>query len=118
MAEIKLYMDEDISDLIAVILRSRGYDVVSAHEVEMRGKEDKEQLDYAIKGKRAILTFNARHFAPLAEQYYQDGKEHFGIIVSKKNNLSEMVSLVINMFKKATAEDLKNSFVWLQSYKP
>ena len=118
MVKVKLYLDEDISNLIAIILRSRGYDVVSAHEVGMRGKEDKEQLDYAIKNKRALVTFNARHFAPLTEQYYQDGIEHFGIIVSKKNNISEMISLVVNMFNNVTAEDLKNSFVWLQSYKP
>lgn len=118
MADIKLYLDEDISPVIGVVLRSRGYDVVSTHEVDMNGREDKEQLDYAIKNKRALLTFNARHFAPLAEKYYKEGKEHFGIIVSKKVSLSEMIRLIVNMMKSSTAEDFKNSFIWLQSFKP
>ena len=61
MAEVKLYLDEDISPVIGVVLRSRGYDVVSAHEVGMKGMEDKEQLDYAMQGGRVLLTFNARH---------------------------------------------------------
>ena len=93
MAEIKIYLDEDISPVIANVLRSRGYDVISSHEVNMNGKGDKEQLDYAIQNERVLLTFNARHFAPLIEEYYQKGKEHFGIIVPKKINLSEMIKL-------------------------
>lgn len=117
MAEIRLYLDEDISPVVAVVLRSRGYDVVSAHEVEMKGKGDKEQLEYASKNGRVLLTFNARHFAPLAAEYYKNSKEHSGIVVSKKVNLSEMVKLTLNMLKKLRTEDLKNCLLWLQSFK-
>lgn len=117
MAEIRLYLDEDISPTVAVVLRSRGYDAVSAHEAGMKGKSDKEQLDFAIKNKRVLLTFNARHFTPLVEEYYRNGKEHFGIVVSKKVDLSEMVRLIVNMIKRLTGNDLKNSLMWLQSFK-
>ena len=58
----KHYIDEDISDRIAVALRSKGFDVISAHEVNMRGKTGKEQLEYAIKHNRTILTRNIKHF--------------------------------------------------------
>lgn len=118
MAEIKLYLDEDISPIIAVVLRSRGYDALSVHEVEMTGKKDEEQLEYARQNERVLLTFNARHFAPLAAEYYQKGREHSGIVVSKKINISEMVRLIANMLKKLNAEDLKNSLIWLQSFSP
>lgn len=117
MAEIKLYLDEDISPMVAVVLRSRGYDAISAHEVGMKGKGDEEQLDYASRNGRVLLTFNARHFASLADKYYKKSKEHFGIVVSKKVNLSEMVRLAVNMLKKSKAEDLKNCLIWLQSFK-
>ena len=32
--------------------------------------------------------------------------------------LDDMISLVVNILKKVSAEDLKNSFVWLQNYRP
>ncbi len=54
MAEIKLYLDEDVSHTVAEVLRSKGYDVVSAHEVGMRGTSDDEQVYYAIKNERTL----------------------------------------------------------------
>jgi len=49
LEKVRLYIDEDLSDRIAVALRSKGFDAISAHEVNMRGKTDKEQLEYAIQ---------------------------------------------------------------------
>jgi predicted nuclease of predicted toxin-antitoxin system len=45
LEKIRLYIDEDLSDRVAVALRSKGFDAISAHEVNMRSKTDKEQLD-------------------------------------------------------------------------
>jgi len=47
---LKLYLDENIPPLLAQQLRRRGFDVLSAHEVEMLGKDDEEQLEYASEG--------------------------------------------------------------------
>ncbi len=117
MAKIKLYLDEDISHSVAVVLRSRGFDVQSAHEAGMRGKTDKEQINYAIDHKRTLLTFNAKHFSPLVEKLYKEKRDHFGIVISKQVNLSEMVRLIVNMLKRYNIDDLKNSLMWLQSFK-
>jgi len=117
MAEIKLYLDEDVSHTAAVVLRSRGYDVVSAHEVGMRGKSDEEQLCYAIENERTFLTFNARHFVPLTEALYEERREHFGIIISKQVSLSEIIRLAVKMLNVCKVSDLKNSLIWLQSFK-
>ncbi len=117
MAEIKLYLDEDISQTVAVVLRSRGFDAVSVHEAGMRGKTDEEQMAYAINDGRVLLTFNAKHFAPLAKQLYKNGQSHFGIVISKQVNLSEMIRLIVRMLKAGKADDLKDSFMWLQSFK-
>jgi predicted nuclease of predicted toxin-antitoxin system len=116
VAKIKLYLDEDISHTVAEVLRSRGYDVISAHEVGMRGKTDGEQLDHAIENKRLLITFNAKHFAPLVKKLYEEEREHFGIVVSNQINLSEMVKLIIEMLKVCKVDNLKNSLVWLQSF--
>jgi predicted nuclease of predicted toxin-antitoxin system len=60
-----------LTDRLAVVLRSRGYDVISAHEVEMRGKTDIEQLVYATNNKRVILTQNVKHFIDLQREYFK-----------------------------------------------
>ena len=99
------------------MLRSRGYDVVSAHEVGMRGKSDDEQLCYAIENKRTFLTFNARHFVPLTEELHKERREHFGVIISKQVSLSEIIRLVVKMLNMCKVSDLKNSLLWLQSFK-
>lgn len=114
---MKLYLDENIAPALASVLRGRGYDVVSAHEVGMRGKKDEEQLEYAISQGRVLMTFNAKHFAPLAEKYFREGREHYGIVATKTLDLAGLIRLTINMFQKATPEQLKNSFVWLESYR-
>jgi hypothetical protein len=114
--EVKLYLDENISPVLASVLRGRGHDAISAHEVGMRGKKDEEQLEYAVSQGRMLLTFNAKHFAPLAEKYFKEGREHYGIVVTKTLDFSLLIRLTLNLLGRATAEELKNSFVWLESY--
>ena len=48
MSALKLYTDEDVTDLLARTLRGRGFDIVSVHETDKRGITDAEQLELAI----------------------------------------------------------------------
>jgi len=82
LEKIRLYIDENLSDRIAVALRSKGFDAISAHEVNMRGKTDKEQLEYAVKYDRIILTRTVKHFIILQKEYHKDGLSHHGILVT------------------------------------
>ncbi len=116
MDKIKLYLDEDISPVIARILRSRRYDVISAHEAGMLGKSDEEQIEFAHRENRIIVSFNSRHYAPLARKYFFSGKDHAGIVVSKVIDISEMIRLLINLLENAKAKNLKNYFKWLQEF--
>ena len=59
---IRLYLDEDVHKRIALALRIKGYEVISAHEAKNWNISDKEQLDYAISRKMAIFTFNCVDF--------------------------------------------------------
>lgn len=113
MERPKLYLDEDITDLLARVLRTIGYDVVSAHEVNMNRRTDEEQIFYAIKNKRAILTCNISHFTNLARKCYQDNISHYGVIVTPQLNFKEMLKRVINLLDNNSFNDLKDRYIWL-----
>ena len=78
---MKLYLDEDLSPAIARLLRERGVDAQSAHEVGMLGASDDEQLDYGAREGRAVVTRNARDFRLLAHQRVREQRPHAGIVV-------------------------------------
>jgi predicted nuclease of predicted toxin-antitoxin system len=81
---LRLYFDRHIKKQVAVDLWQRGHDVLTTEEASMDTASDEDQLAFAAKEDRAILTFNIRDFAPLHEQWTVDGKAHAGIIVSQR----------------------------------
>ena len=76
-----LYTDEDMSALVATLLKSRGLDVTTVPEQDTLGKTDREQLEYATFLNRCLLTHNRVDFERLHIQYIQENKQHSGIII-------------------------------------
>lgn len=113
MADIALLLDEDARVQLGAILRQRGYDVIHVLEVDRGGKSDPEQLAYATSQKRAILTHNIRHFILLNKQYHDEGKEHFGVVLSDQVPLRELLRRALRFLSHHTAEDVKNNALWL-----
>jgi len=79
--KIRFFLDEDVHAELSHVLRKRGFDVLHAQELERKGKTDREQLDFAIKEKRCIFSFNVRDFVILHNQFLRENREHEGIIV-------------------------------------
>ena len=107
---IALYTDADVGLALAKQLRERGYDALSALEIGKFQPTDQEQLDYAISQRRTILTFNQRHFEPLYEEYWNAGKEHYGIIVSEQIAVGEMLRRTLKLLNSVSAGEMKNNF--------
>jgi predicted nuclease of predicted toxin-antitoxin system len=78
---VRFYLDEDLSPQIAVALRGRGIDAASAHEVGNQGLTDREQLAFAARHRRCLVTGNARDFVPLAKQAVLNGDPLAGIVL-------------------------------------
>ncbi|WP_253860527.1 DUF5615 family PIN-like protein [Microcystis aeruginosa] len=74
-------MDEDMSALVATLLRSRGLDVTTVPEQSTLGKTDSEQLEFAASLGRCLVTHNRVDFERLHLQFIEEGREHCGIIV-------------------------------------
>jgi predicted nuclease of predicted toxin-antitoxin system len=117
MASITLFLDEDVRPLLAEILRQRGYDATHVLEVNRAGKSDLEQLAYAVSQGRAVLTHNIRDYLLLDRQYRDQGKEHYGIIVSDQVPLRELLRRTLRCLSRYTTEEVRNQVIWLQDFK-
>lgn len=78
---MKFYLDEDLAPALAIALRRKGIDAVSAHEVGMLQIPDSEQLAFAGHKGRCIVTRNARHFVILARDAIDRQAPHAGILL-------------------------------------
>ncbi|MEW5718418.1 MAG: DUF5615 family PIN-like protein [Chloroflexota bacterium] len=117
MNALRLYLDADVSAELAVQLRERKIDAISALEVRRLRALDTEQLAFAVTQRRAILTHNRDDFVALAVEYFEQDKEHYGIIIAPQYELGELVRRVIKLAHSETAEDLRNQIRYLQAYR-
>ncbi len=112
-----LLLDEHVWEGLAALLRGHGFDVVHVNEVQRSGLSDEEQLGYAAENSRAILTFNARHFEPLAAKWFFAEREHAGIIISNELPIGELQRRAENLLNSRSADELKNTVHWLHEYR-
>jgi len=104
---VKLYLDEDISPRVAVLLRKKGVDAVSAHEKDMKGASDEEQLTAAVNEERVMVTRNRNDFIALTVRFFQDFNPHYGLIIvphsipgSNFNLMANRLSACVNKHPK------------------
>jgi len=110
---IELYLDEDVSVLLAKLLNARGFNVTTAHESSMLGRDDSEQLLKAISQMRCILTHNREHFERLHRHYIETSQKHYGIIIAKRRNIYEIMSRVVILLNKITADEMENNLLYI-----
>jgi predicted nuclease of predicted toxin-antitoxin system len=111
-----VYLDADVHPIVARILRGRGFDALSANEAGHRQASDREQLDFAVARRRALVTFNVADFVREARGYAQEGRDHCGIVVSDQLEIGELVRRMTKVLGTYSASDMINRFVWLQSF--
>ena len=78
---MKFYLDEDISPRVAEILRKRGVDAVSAHDIGKAGASDEDQFAEAVSRKAAIVTRIRDDFITLTVQAFENTSPHHGLVV-------------------------------------
>ena len=78
---MKLYLDEDLSPRVVILLRERGLDATGAHEAGQVGRSDLEQLRHAGREGRCLVTRNVTDFLELIRELINRQESHAGIIL-------------------------------------
>ncbi|MGK7947940.1 MAG: DUF5615 family PIN-like protein [Xenococcaceae cyanobacterium] len=107
-----LYTDEDMSALVATLLKSRGLDVATVPEQATLGKTDSEQLKFATSLGRCLLTHNRVDFERLHLQYINESKQHSGIIIVPQKNAYEVARRIAILVSALTVEEINNQLLY------
>lgn len=78
---MKVYLDEDLSPSVALLLRQRSVDATSAADVGNSQLGDRAQLEYASGEGRAIVSRNVVDFLRLAHDAVATNTAHAGIVL-------------------------------------
>ena len=101
---MKFYFDEDISPKVAELLRKKGIDAVSAHEIGMIGASDEEQLIRAVNEKRVMVTRNRNDFIELTVRFFEDLKPHHSLLIIPHSIPGNDFNLLANLLYKHTKD--------------
>jgi predicted nuclease of predicted toxin-antitoxin system len=107
----RIYLDEDVSVLLASLLRSRGFEVMTTQESGNAAASDERQLEYAASDGLALLTHNRTDFEQLADQYFRNGRRHAGIIIAVRRMPHDILRRVLTLLNENSADEIANN-VW------
>ncbi len=110
---IELYLDEDVSVLIAQLLRARGFVIVTTQEAGKLGASDREQLEFATGRRLTLLTHNRRDFETLAQRYFESNQTHAGIIMATRHPPRQIVARLLAILNSVTADEMENQLRYI-----
>jgi hypothetical protein len=106
-----LYIDEDAMDGDLVRgLRSRAIDVITARDVAMIRRKDRDHLSTATAQGRALYSFNVGDYHQIHTEWMATGLVHAGIILAtqKRYATGEQIRRLIHLIGSVTAEQMRN----------
>ena len=111
---VALYFDEDVSVIVAKIIRAHGFKVSCAIEVKECGRSDEEQFTYATKNNYILVTHNIRDFIKLHKESLKKQVNHCGIILAtRKRDNYEFARRLLELLGKIKPRDLDNQIKYI-----
>jgi hypothetical protein len=112
MPEQRLHLDADTSrKSLMRALQQRGYDVTrTPNEWMPADATDIQQLLGTSAQGRCLVTFNARDFIPLAQEYPHQG----GIILSRQQPMPALLCALLELLREMEGHPLQGQVRWLR----
>jgi hypothetical protein len=84
----------------------------------MRGRPDKDQLQYAVEQGRTIFTYNVKDYTVLHKRFVEQGTTHTGIILVTNQfwSVGEQMRRTANLIRHVTADEMKDRMEYLSSW--
>ena len=108
----EIYLDEDVSVVVADMLEARGFSVVTTRDAGRLGATDIEQLEYAARHGRTFVTHNRVDFEELHKHYIAEGRENWGIIVLGRQRPGMLVVSLLKLLNRFTADEFRNQLFY------
>jgi hypothetical protein len=108
-----LYLDEDVSVVVAEILRNQDVKVLTVHEAGRKGKSDPEQLEFAVTYGYTFVTHNRQDYEDLAREYFEEELKHSGIVVARRRPAIEIARRLKPIVDKYTGAELENQIIYI-----
>lgn len=112
-SRIRVYLDEDVSLLVAKLLSAEGYEVKTVSEMNRKGLEDRDQLQFASENGFVILTHNRTDFEDLAVEYFEKGFTHHGIIVAVLRPPQQIASKTLDLIRRFTPTQMTDQIFYV-----
>jgi hypothetical protein len=110
---IEFYLDEDVSTLVADLIRARGFVVTTTQEAGQHGRSDEQQLNYAVSRRATLVTHNRADFEVLARRYFALGLKHYGLIIAVQRPAHDIARRLLVLLDKVTADEIEDQILYL-----
>jgi len=110
---IEIYLDEDVSVLVAELLRARGFVAVSTQQAGNLGTSDRDQLEYATNHQLTLLTHNRADFELLTQEYFSAGSEHAGVIIAVRRPPMNLVKRLLSVIDSVARDEMRNQTIYI-----
>jgi hypothetical protein len=119
---LRLLLDEQQDRHVAEALRREGFNVLAvAERAELRALSDADVLDAAGADRRAMVTENARDLVILHRQFSEQGRSHFGIVLTSRRRFPRrrqarrhLIAALRSLLRANRSDDaIRDQVLWL-----
>lgn len=108
--ELRFYLDENIDSAIAKGMRLRQIDVLTTPEADNMGKDDEQQLAFALEEKPVVVTQDADFL-----RLHNEGVPHAGIAYYKQGerSIKQILRRLFVLHSDLSIEEMQNHVEYL-----